>query len=47
VGFRPGDRTEDTLDDELKKMDFTFFSWKRIHGANLRFKADLATGTYD
>ncbi|KAJ6512593.1 hypothetical protein C8R45DRAFT_1206632 [Mycena sanguinolenta] len=47
TGFRPGDRTEATLDDELKKIGFTFFSWKRIHNANLRFKADLAAGLHD
>lgn len=47
VGFRPGDPTEATLDEELKKIGFTFFSWKRIHNANVRFKADLAAGKYD
>jgi hypothetical protein len=47
VSFRPGDPTEATLDEELKKMGFTFFSWKRIHNANVRFKADLAAGIYN
>ncbi|KAJ7306928.1 hypothetical protein DFH08DRAFT_824429 [Mycena albidolilacea] len=35
---------EATLDEELKKIGFTFFSWKHIHNANVRFKADLAAG---
>ncbi|KAJ7905020.1 hypothetical protein B0H13DRAFT_2024068 [Mycena leptocephala] len=47
VGFRPGDHTGPTLDEQLAKFGFTYFSWQRIHGANLRFKADLASGTYD
>ncbi|KAF7372092.1 hypothetical protein MVEN_00067500 [Mycena venus] len=47
VGFRPGDQTEATLDEELKKIGFTFFSWKRVHNANVHFKADLAAGKYD
>ncbi|KAF7372029.1 hypothetical protein MVEN_00061200 [Mycena venus] len=47
VGFPPGDPTESTLDEELKKVGFTLFSWKRIHSANLRFKVDLAAGGYD
>jgi hypothetical protein len=47
VGFRPGDPTEATLDEELKKVGFTFFSWKRIHAANVRFKADLAAARFD
>lgn len=47
VGFRPGDQTEATLDEGLKKVGFTFFSWKRIHNANVRFKGDLAAGKYD
>ena len=46
VGFRPGDKTEAALDDELKNIGFTFFSWKQIHIANLRFKADLAAGIH-
>lgn len=47
VGFRPGDPTTAALDNELKAIGFTFFSWRRIHHANIRFKADLASGTYD
>ncbi|KAJ7614234.1 hypothetical protein DFH06DRAFT_1344194 [Mycena polygramma] len=47
VGFRPGDPTEATLHDELKKVGFTFFSWTRVHTANVQFKKDLAAGSYD
>lgn len=47
VGFRPGDATEASLHEDLKSAGFTFFSWRRIHTANVRFKADLARGTYD
>ncbi|KAJ7079194.1 hypothetical protein C8R44DRAFT_754705 [Mycena epipterygia] len=47
VGFRPGDPTDPTVDDELKKMGFTIFSWRRIHAANIRFKADLANGHFE
>ncbi|KAJ7797830.1 hypothetical protein B0H14DRAFT_3546723 [Mycena olivaceomarginata] len=38
VDFCPGDRTDSELHDELKKAGFTFFSWQRIHGANLRHR---------
>ncbi|KAK7037181.1 hypothetical protein R3P38DRAFT_3481279 [Favolaschia claudopus] len=47
VGFRPGDKTPSTLDDELQKAGFTIFSWRRIHNANVRFKGDLASGVFD
>ncbi|KAJ7705750.1 hypothetical protein B0H16DRAFT_1826467 [Mycena metata] len=47
VGFRPGDATEASLHEDLKSAGFTFLSWRRIHTANVRFKADLARGTYD
>ncbi|KAJ7106894.1 hypothetical protein C8R44DRAFT_744774 [Mycena epipterygia] len=47
VGFCPGDPTDPTVDDELKKMGFTIFSWRRIHAANIHFKADLANGHFE
>jgi hypothetical protein len=47
VGFWPGDGTEPRADEDLKEMGFTIFSWKHIHQANLRFKADLAAGVFD
>ncbi|KAJ7270383.1 hypothetical protein C8J57DRAFT_1508422 [Mycena rebaudengoi] len=47
VGFRPGDPTEPKADDDLKEAGFDLFTWKRVHAANLRFKAELAAGTFD
>lgn len=47
VGFRPGDPTDAKLDPDLKEAGFDIFTWKRIHAANLRFKADLAAGVFD
>ncbi|KAF8501153.1 hypothetical protein F5888DRAFT_1632919 [Russula emetica] len=47
VGFRPGDGTEPKADDDLEEAGFTIFGWKRVHQANLRFKADLAAGMFD
>ncbi|KAJ7880812.1 hypothetical protein B0H14DRAFT_3764552 [Mycena olivaceomarginata] len=47
VRFRPGDQTTPTVDEELKSMGFTVFSWRRIHNANMKFKADLAAGMHD
>jgi hypothetical protein len=47
VGFRPGDGTEPRADDDLKEAGFTIFGWKRVHQANLRFKADLSAGVFD
>lgn len=47
VGFRPGDGTEPKADDDLKEAGFTIFGWKRVHQANIRFKADLAAGVFD
>jgi hypothetical protein len=47
VGFRAGDSTDAKVDDDLKEAGFTIFSWRRIHQANLRFKADLAAGAYN
>jgi hypothetical protein len=47
VGFRPGDPTEPKADDDLKEAGFDLFTWKRVHAANLRFKAELAVGTFD
>lgn len=47
VGFRPGDPTDAQLDEELRKAGFAHFSWKRIHSANMRFRADVAAGQFD
>ncbi|KAF8495257.1 hypothetical protein F5888DRAFT_1635740 [Russula emetica] len=47
VGFQPGDGTKPKADDDLKEAGFTIFGWKRVHQANLRFKADLAAGMFD
>lgn len=47
LGFRPRDTTDSKVDNDLKEAGFTVFSWKRIHEANTRFKADLAAGLYD
>lgn len=47
IGFKPGDLTDSTLDKDLKEAGFTIFSWKRVHLANLRFKADLVAGNFD
>lgn len=47
VGFLPGDQTESTLNDDLRGAGFTIFGWKRVHNANVRFKADLAAGRFD
>ncbi|KAJ6505756.1 hypothetical protein C8R47DRAFT_1066646 [Mycena vitilis] len=47
VGFRPGDKTSPEYDEEIKKAGFSLFSWRRIHEANVSFKADLAKGNFD
>jgi hypothetical protein len=47
VGFQPGDGTEPKADEDLKEAGFTIFGWKRVHQANLRFKADLPAGVFD
>ncbi|KAJ6587536.1 hypothetical protein DFH09DRAFT_1359243 [Mycena vulgaris] len=47
VGFRPGDVTAEAVEPALAKEGFTIFSWKRVHHANLRFKADLRAGMFD
>ncbi|KAK7059335.1 hypothetical protein R3P38DRAFT_3167664 [Favolaschia claudopus] len=47
VGFRPGDVTEFEPDEALKQAGFTIFGWRRVHNANLRFKAALAEGTFN
>lgn len=47
IGFKPGDLTDAKLDEDLKDAGFTIFSWKRVHLANLRFKADLSAGVFD
>ncbi|KAJ7744873.1 hypothetical protein B0H16DRAFT_1857035 [Mycena metata] len=44
--FRPGDTTEPKPDDEVKQVGFALFSWRRIHEANVRFKAELAGGKF-
>ncbi|KAJ7733342.1 hypothetical protein B0H16DRAFT_1579863 [Mycena metata] len=46
LGFRPGDTTEPKPDDEVKQVGFALFSWRRIHEANVRFKAELAGGKF-
>jgi hypothetical protein len=47
VGFRAGDPTDAKADNDLKEAGFTIFSWRRVHRANLRFKADLAAGVHN
>ncbi|KAJ6521639.1 hypothetical protein DFH09DRAFT_1424717 [Mycena vulgaris] len=47
VGFRPGDVTAEAVEPALAMEGFTIFSWKRVHHANLRFKAELRTGMFD
>ncbi|KAJ7728752.1 hypothetical protein B0H16DRAFT_1470341 [Mycena metata] len=47
VGFLPGDQTDGALSDDLRGAGFTILGWKRVHNANVRFKADLAAGRFD
>lgn len=47
VGFRPGDVTKSERDNDLQSAGFTLFGWRRIHEANVRFKADLSAGKFD